>query len=475
MNIASVPCRCGHSWTVPGIGRAGSGPGSSGGRVLEHRVERVRRPRLNDLGRLGQHRRAGRVEHDPPGADRGRGRPDQRPLEQHQADQVVGLAPPARLRAPPQRPQPGARRVDEDPVEGPGPPRRPGAVRGDDAEGAVGAGEGPRHEPGPVRLPFAGDQAGAPLGRRAPPAAPPCRPVRRTGRARSRRRRRPGRRPAPSATSCDPSSWTPARPSATAGIAPGSPPSRTVPYGDHGVGSPGELVAVGPSGPRHQRDPGRLVVGGQQVVQLGPADRVAQLLDDPLRVAVGDRREPRRRGQRIGGDPDDPLVEVVRGDLAQDGVGEAGRPGADPGPDQVHGRADRGVRRHPHREQLVDAEPQRVEHLGLHLAERPVHAGGEDRVVRAAPADRPRHQLGDERGVPAGQPVLAQDRGQHEVGVGVVDADGLEHVHRRQRGGPRSTGRGRGACRARPAGCGSAIARGTSSRAFEVPSPPTRR
>jgi hypothetical protein len=99
--------------------------------------------------------------------------------------------------------------------------------------------------------------------------------------------------------------------------------------------------------------------------------------------------------------------------------------------------------RHPHREQLVDPEPQRVEDLGLHLAERSVHAGGEDRVVRPASADRPRHQLGDERGVPAGEPVVAQHDRQHEVGVRVVDADGLEHVHGGGAGRVRRRSRGR--------------------------------
>jgi hypothetical protein len=235
---------------------------------------------------------------------------------------------------------------------------------------------------------------------------------------------------------------------AGAALGDGRDRARVAALEDHAVRRPRrrfsrELVAGGPSGSSHERDPGRLVVGGQQLVQLGPAERVAQLLDHPLRVAVGDRRVPHGRRHRIGGDAGDPLVEVVRGDLAQDGVREAGGPRADPGPDQVHGRADRGVGRHSHRQQLVDTEPQRVEDLGLHLAERSVHAGGEDRVVRPASADRPRHQLGDERGVPAGEPVVAQHDRQHEVGVRVVDADGLEHVHGGGAGRVRRRSRGR--------------------------------
>ena len=67
----------------------------------------------------------------------------------------------------------------------------------------------------------------------------------------------------------------------------------------------------------------------------------------------------------------------------------------------------------------------------------------------------PDDQLGDERRVPAGQAVLAQHGGQHEVGVGVVHADGLEHVERRQPGGvdaARPGGRGRAPAAAPPAG-----------------------
>ena len=127
------------------------------------------------------------------------------------------------------------------------------------------------------------------------------------------------------------------------------------------------------------------------------------------------------------------------GDLAQHGVGEAGRPPADPVADQVDGGADRGVGGHPHREQLVGAEPQRVEHLRLDLGQRPVDAGGQDRVVGALPAQRAGGELGGERRVAAGEAVLAQHRGQHQVGVGVVDADRLQHVVRREPGASQSS------------------------------------
>ena len=94
---------------------------------------------------------------------------------------------------------------------------------------------------------------------------------------------------------------------------------------------------------------------------------------------------PRSRSgrRRVGSHPAYPLLAVVLGDLAEHGVGEAGRTRADLGADQVDAGADGGVRRHPHPQQLVTAEPEDVEDLGLGVRQRPVGAGGEDRVVGA--------------------------------------------------------------------------------------------
>ena len=77
-------------------------------------------------------------------------------------------------------------------------------------------------------------------------------------------------------------------------------------------------------------------------------------------------------------------------------------------------------------EQLVGADAQRVEHLGLDLGQRPVGAGGQDRVVGAR-----RRIVPDASSVAnaASRPGrLPQQRGQHEVGVRVVAAHRLEHV-----------------------------------------------
>ena len=59
------------------------------------------------------------------------------------------------------------------------------------------------------------------------------------------------------------------------------------------------------------------------------------------------------------------------------------------------------MRRDAGAEQLVRAEGEHVQHRRVDLAQRPVHAGGDDRVVRPLPAQRPVDQLGGQRRVPA--------------------------------------------------------------------------
>ena len=113
----------------------------------------------------------------------------------------------------------------------------------------------------------------------------------------------------------------------------------------------------------------------------------------PRPPSAGGSARPRRSRRvciRSGATRRTQLVEVVLGDLAQHRVGEAGRPGPTSVADQVDGGGDGGVAGHPHREQLVGAEPQRVEHLRLDLGQLAVHARGQDGVVRALPADRAR-------------------------------------------------------------------------------------
>ena len=231
-NIASVPCRCGQSWTVPG-----SGPRAVG-YVGQQRAPRPRArrrarspaprrpPRRSPPAPASRSRRARRR----PGRTSVERRGEQRPLERHQGVQVVGaggasaprVAGAARRgRCTGRRPAPGRRRR---PASG---GAVPSAVT--HAEHAVGAGQGPARparrggaaaRPRPAPAPRSAASA-------ASSAALPPGPAHRS----SQRSSRPstGAAASASATSCEPSSWTPARPSATAGTSPGSPPASTTP------------------------------------------------------------------------------------------------------------------------------------------------------------------------------------------------------------------------------------------------------
>ena len=202
MNIASVPCRCGQSWTVPGTGPSERGtPANCGAEVRELGVDAGALHRGDDVRGLGDHRRAGRVEDHAAGPDQVEGRADQLALQHHQREQVVGLAPPPRLGAAAQRAQPGAGRVDEHPVEDAGTVRRQRPVGSDHAdhardEAAVG-GERAAYQPGAHRQPLAGDQPRAAFGGQRGQQPGLAARVRRTGPARARRGPRGVPRPAP--------------------------------------------------------------------------------------------------------------------------------------------------------------------------------------------------------------------------------------------------------------------------------------
>ncbi|GAA4958950.1 hypothetical protein GCM10023238_27200 [Streptomyces heliomycini] len=127
-------------------------------------------------------------------------------------------------------------------------------------------------------------------------------------------------------------------------------------------------------------------------------------------------------------DPLQPAVEVVLRDLPQYGVDELGPPVAEHHPGQLDRGGHGGVRGDARAEQLVRAEVQHVQHRRVHLAQRPVHTGGDDRVVRPLTAQRAVHQLGGQRRVARLEVAvlarLAQQRGQDEVGVRVPLVDG---------------------------------------------------
>ena len=162
------------------------------------------------------------------------------------------------------------------------------------------------------------------------------------------------------------------------------------------------------------------------------AERVPERGDDPARVRVNDG-EVVLGVLLVGGRHLlKPAVEVVRRDLPQDGVDEPGPPVAEHHPGEFHARRDRGVARDPRAEQLVRAEREHVEHRRVDLAQRPVDAGRDDRVVRALAAQRPVDEFGGERRVPGVEvPAvarLAQQRGQDQVGVGIPLVDGPQRL-----------------------------------------------
>src|SRR5699024_5013439 len=89
-----------------------------------------------------------------------------------------------------------------------------------------------------------------------------------------------------------------------------------------------------------------------------------------------------------------------------------------------------GVRGHAHVQQLIGAQPQYVPQRGVHLLQRTVHAGGEDRVEATLRTQRAVEQLGGERRVAPGDAVAAQQPGQAEVRVGVLLAHQAQALER---------------------------------------------
>ncbi len=428
-----MACRCGHSCTASGRPThvASSASGSSGPASSSRTSSRRGERRPHDVDGLGDHRGAGRVEHHSPWPGGVEGRVQERALERHQLGEILGAAPPARLGTAPEGTETGARRVHQHPVEAAVGPGRPGAVRRHHAGHARG-GRPQRlaHQLRPVRLPLGGQHPRTTFrGQRG---------EERCLAARARAQVEPVL-----VGAVHPGTREGDRDQLRPGVLHAGP---SVAHGGHlpGVAAveghperaqrrpPPELGDRGQPGPGDQGHPGPLVVRGEQRVELaGPAQRRRERLDHPARVGRGHGKVPGRVGGRVGGHPSHPAVEVVRGHLAQDRVDEAGRPVPDPVPHQVDGGGDRGVAGHAHRQQLVGAEPQRVEHRRV---DGTVGQRREDGVVRALAAERAADQLGRQRRVTTAQPPLAEHLWQHQVGVGVVRGHRSQHVVRRQPG-----------------------------------------
>ena len=147
--------------------------------------------------------------------------------------------------------------------------------------------------------------------------------------------------------------------------------------------------------------------------QCGP-----QGLDDPLRVGLLDGE---LRGEVAGRDDlGEPGLEVALAHPAHDGVDEPGRPGAVHLAREAHRLVDGRVGRDAHPEELVGAEPQRVEDVRVDLVQGPPRGDTDDRVVEAVHPHRAVDELGRERGVTTLDAAVAQHPRELEVGVGTV-------------------------------------------------------
>ncbi|OPZ50080.1 MAG: hypothetical protein BWY91_02909 [bacterium ADurb.BinA028] len=186
----------------------------------------------------------------------------------------------------------------------------------------------------------------------------------------------------------------------------------------------------------------RLVVGRQQTAQVCvdglpcrtamAEQRLAQRLDDPRRVRLGDR-ETRHRVRTLGRDGVQPLLRGPLAHPAQHRVDETGRAGAVDLPGQRHRLGDGGVGRDSHPQHLMTAQSQGVQDVGVNRRECPPGRDRDDRVVAALQPQGPVGELRGERGVAPRHPLGAQHRGEFEVGIGTVSDGSQDGVCRAPR------------------------------------------
>ncbi len=273
------------------------------------------------------------------------------------------------------------------------------------------------------------------------------------------------------------SSCTDARCSATAVRAPGSPPARYAPNGDHRAGlAPASTSSArfGKTGNGSQcyrwpvlvRSERRLGLGqptGREVVcgrRLGFASRrhvlafaegIGEGRDDPSRVAVSDRQMPHWIRCPVRSDDLEPGLEVAGRHPPQHRVDESCR--APPGyrNRQVNCGRHGGMRLDPHTEQLMGPQPEHIEHWWVDIAQVPIGAHPDDRVVASQVSQRSVDQLSRQSRVLTAQTTVAQGSRQQQVRVGVTPADAGKHLVRHSPRPSRSAYPGSLPARARPA------------------------
>ena len=437
-NIASVPCRCGHSWTsVPRRqvrhlreqGRA-----SSSSTSVRRRSAASTTPTVS--ARCGE--QVTYADH---------------PARPHQPQRAVPAAPsaarPGVRRRPASRRQraSGRRRSAPSPVHGASSSTRskapaahggrvPSAVStSTSACRADGLGRPAPRGAAAARRRSGGRRVRA-CERASRPALPPG-PAHMSSQARSGPVQR--RRASARATSWLPSSCTAARPSRTGGSRPGSPPCSRTANGDHGPGSPPDssTSASRPIRPGHQVRLGRGVVGQQGRLELVLAAQcLAPRVHDPAGVVVA-------RASRSPASPPraaSHCAVAAGGDLPEDGVDQTGAPVP-----RWPGRGRRSCRRRRAAAPGVRSAGRRPAGAGRAPAGRARSAAGtqtrEDRVERALRPQRSVGQLGGEGGVPLLELPLAQQLREQQVGVRGARGDAVA-ARRRRSAGRRRAGAG---------------------------------
>ena len=190
-----------------------------------------------------------------------------------------------------------------------------------------------------------------------------------------------------------------------------------------------EIVDGHQAGPGDEVDLGGDIVDRQQPVEVGvdghlvgcavTQERLTQRLGDPLRVRVPDSERGRdvAIGRRDGVQPG---VEVPLTDPAHHGIDQTGSPGTIDLPGQRNGGVGSRVDRHPHTQQLVRAEPQRVEHSPVDPGDWPVGGNLDDRVVDTAQSRCAIGHFGGECRIAAAQAPPPQLVWEFEIGVAAV-------------------------------------------------------
>ena len=191
-----------------------------------------------------------------------------------------------------------------------------------------------------------------------------------------------------------------------------------------------QLVDRRETGPDHQADRGRVVVGQQRGLHLVGGQQIGVRFHDPpwMGTAQGQRLDVIEPVREVVG----PLVPGACRDLAQHRVHQSGHPLTDGGRGEVDRGGHGGMGGHPHAQQLMASEPEQVQHGGLEGAEGPTGGRHQDLVVGSLQPAGAGQQLGGEGGVPAGDPPRGQQRWQHQVRVRVVGVHAAQAVE----GGP---------------------------------------